>query len=225
LRGLWKKALERRGSRSWDEERLEHLINISHKHDIDPHELLKSFFEAEKGNSAICGSLKIVLRQRDGDHLVFLLTRETEIVSQVSMKNILWENPFKTKRVYSKLVDSVQRFKKAPIQPSSIMELQNGMKKVNLRVKVTEKPEAVIRHSRYNGNRVNLCVLMVADCSGSIRLPLWNEQINTVSVGDEIDIKNARITMFRGLLQIVPSRKEGGLIVVESSKPADAKSS
>jgi hypothetical protein len=64
---------------------------------------------------------------------------------------------------------------------------------------------------------------MVADYSGSIRLPLWNEQINAVSVGDEIDIKNAHITMFQDLLQIVPSRKEGGLIIVEPSKPADTK--
>lgn len=223
MRGLWKKGLERRGSRSWDEERLEHLINISHKHDIDPHELLKSFFEAEKGNTAQCGSLKIVLRQRSNNHLVFLLTKETEIVSQVSMKNILWENPFKTKRIYSKLVNYAQHFKKVHTRPSSIIELKKGMKKVNLRAKVTEKPKTVIRHSRYDGNRVNLCVVMVADHSGSIRLPLWNEQINAVSVGDEIVIKNARIAMFRGLLQIVPSRKEGGLIVVQSSKPTDSK--
>ena len=221
MRGSWKKAIDRRGSRSWDEERLEHLINISHKHDIDPHELLKSFFKAEKRNNARCGSLKIVLRQRTDDHSIFLLTRETEIISQVSIKNILWENPFKTKRVYSKLVDFTQHFIKAHTPPSSIIELQKGMKKVNLRAKVTEKPETVLRHSRYNGNRVSLCVAMVADYSGSIRLPLWNEQINAVSVGDEIDIKNAHITMFRGLLQIVPSRKEDGLIIVEPSKPAD----
>ena len=89
MRGSWKKAFERRGSQSWDEERLEHLINISHKHDIDPYELLKSFFEAEKRNTASCGSLKIVLRERVDDHAIFLLTREAGIVSQVSMKNML----------------------------------------------------------------------------------------------------------------------------------------
>jgi hypothetical protein len=223
LRGSWKKAFDRRGSRSWDEERLEHLINISHKHDIDPHELLKSFFEAKKRNTARCGSLKIVLRKMANDHAIFLLTKETEIVSQVSIKNMLWENPIKTKRVYSKLVDCIQNFNKVHAPPSSIIELQKGMKKVNLRVKVTEKPEIVLRHSRYNGNHLSLCVAMVADYSGSIRLPLWNEQINAVSVGDEIDIKNAHIKMFQGLLQIVLSRKEGGLIIVEPSKPADIK--
>ncbi len=221
MRVSWKKALERRGSRSWDEERLEHLVNISHRHDIDPHELLKSFFEAKKRNAARCGSLKIVLRKITKDHAIFLLTRETEIVSQVIMKNMLWENPVKTKRVYSKLVDYIQNFKKVHALPSSIIELQKGMKKVNLRVKVTEKPEIMLKHSRYDGNHLSLCVAIVADYSGSIRLPLWNEQINTVSVGDEIDIKNAHITMFQGLLQIVPSRKKGGLIIVEPSKSAD----
>ena len=223
MRGSWKKAFERRGSQSWDEERLEHLINISHKHDIDPYELLKSFFEAEKRNTASCGSLKIVLRERVDDHAIFLLTREAGIVSQVSMKNMLWENPIKTRSVYSKLVDYTQHSKKVHAPPSSITQLQKGMKKVNLRVKVTEKPETVLRYSRYNGNRVSLCVATVADYSGSIRLPLWNEQINAVSVGDEIDIKNAHITMFQGLLQIVSSRKKDGLIIVDPLKPADKK--
>ncbi len=87
------------------------------------------------------------------------------------------------------------------------------MKNVNLRVKVTEKSEIMLRHSRYNGNSVNLCVATVTDLSGSIRLPLWNEQIDSVSVGDEIDVRNAHVNMFQGMLQIVPNRKRGELII------------
>lgn len=213
MRGSWKRSFDRRGPRSWDAERLEYLIYLSIKHSVDPCELLNSFFEAEKKNTSTCGPLKIVLRERANDHAVFLFSRETEIVAQMSMKSVLWENPAKTERLYSALVDCAQPFRKLYSTPSSISELQIGMKNVNLRVKVTEKSEIMLRHSRYNGNSVNLCVATVTDLSGSIRLPLWNEQIDSVSVGDEIDVRNAHVNMFQGMLQIVPNRKRGELIV------------
>jgi hypothetical protein len=179
---------------------------------------LNGFFEAEKGNTVRCGSLKIVLRERAENHSIFLLTKESEIVAQMSMESLLWENPIKTKRLYSILVDCAQPFRRQDEPPSSIIELRNGMKNVNLRVKVTEKPEIMLRHSRYNGDPLRLCVVMVADSSGSISLPLWNGQIDAVSMGDEIDIKNAHVDMYQGLLQVVPTRKEGGLIIVEPPK-------
>jgi hypothetical protein len=179
---------------------------------------LESFFEAEKGSTVRCGSLKIVLRERAKNHAIFLVTREMEIVAQMSMKRMLWENPTKTKRLYSILVDCAQPFKQQHEPQSSIIELQNGMKNVNMRVTVTEKPEIVLRHSQNNSNPVSLCVVMVADSSGSISLPLRNEQINAVSIGDEIDLKNAHVNRYQGLLQIVPTRKEGGLIIVKPPK-------
>ena len=228
--GSWKRSLayergsfDRRGLRSWDTGNLEYLIYLSHKHGIDPWELLEGFFEAEKDNTGRCGSLQIVLRERASDHAVFLFTRGEEIVAQMNMKSMLWKNPTKTKHFYSILVDFAQNSRKLYPPPSSIIELRKGMKNVNLKVKVTEKSEIMFRHSRYNGNPISLCIATVTDLSGSIKLPLWNGQIDSVSVGDEIDVKNAYVKMFQGRLQIVPSRKGGELIMIKPLKTTTTK--
>ncbi len=199
---------------------LEYLIYLSNKHDIDPYELLNIFFKVEEKNTVTCGPLKIVLRKKAKDHAVFLLTRESEIIAQMKFRIELWEEPAKTKRLYSMLIDHAQPLIKPVMSPSSIIELQKGMKNVDLRVKVTGKSEVQRMYSRYNGKPLRLCVATVTDPSGSIRLPLWNDQINSISVGDDIEVKNASVKMFRGLLQIVPKRKKDGLIIAEHSKPS-----
>lgn len=223
MRGSWKRSFDLRGLKSWEPERLEYLIYLSIMNRVDPVDLLEGLFDAEKRGSIICGPLKILVRERANDHTIFLLTKDTQIVAQMSIKSIIWENPAKTRRLYSRLVDDIQQRKKMYLPPSTIIELQRGMKNIHLRVKVTEKSETMIRYSRYNGTPVNLCVAKVTDVSGSIRLPLWNDQINEVSIGDEIDIKNAHVNAFQGLLQIEPSRKLGEIAIIKSLKPVDTK--
>ncbi len=88
------------------------------------------------------------------------------------------------------------------------------MKNVDLKVKVAEKSEVKRRYSRYNGSPLLLCVATVTDSSGSIRLPLWNDQIESISVGDVIEIKNASVKTFQGQLQITPTKKKGELVIV-----------
>jgi len=217
LRISWKGSVVRRGLHSWDAVNLRYLIYLSNKHEIDPYDLLNGFVEAEKKNTVTCGPLKIVLRERAKNHAIFLLTRESKIVAQMGMKSEVWENPSETKRLYSFLLDRSPPFKKPEKPPSSIKELRKGMKNVDLKVKVAEKSEVMLRYSRYNSSPVLLCVATVTDFSGSIRLPLWDDQIDVVSVGDEIEIKNASVKTFQGLLQIIPTRKRGELVVVEPS--------
>ena len=202
---------------------LEYLIYLSNKHDVDPYELLNDFFKLEEKNTVTCGPLKIVLRKKAKGHAVFLLTRELKVVAQLRFRIELWEDPAKTKRLYSILVDRAQPFIKPVMSPSSIKELRIGMKNVDLRVKVTGKSEVHRVYSRFTGKPLRLCVATVTDYAGSIRLPLWNDQINAISVGDEIEIKNASVKTFRGLLQIVPNRKKGELIIAETSKPSITK--
>jgi ssDNA-binding replication factor A large subunit len=54
----------------------------------------------------------------------------------------------------------------------------------------------------------------IADETGSIQLPLWNKQIDTVSVGDTIRVENARVVTFRGERQLRVGRG-GQLSVIE----------
>jgi replication factor A1 len=199
---------------------LAYLVYLSKEHGINPYELLNSLIEIEKKNEVKCGPLNILVRERVKDHATFLLTRESKVIAQFSLRSKLWKDSVKTNRLYSKLVNRVQPLIKSVKPPSSIKELRKGMRNVDLRVKVTSKSEVNRMYSRYSGKPFRFCAATVTDPSGSIRLPLWNDQIDSISVGDEIDIKKAYVTSFRGLLQIVPSRKKGELIIAESSKPS-----
>jgi replication factor A1 len=43
---------------------------------------------------------------------------------------------------------------------------------------------------------------VVADETGSVKLTLWNEQIDQVNVGDNIKIDNGYVTSFKGEIQL-----------------------
>ncbi len=42
----------------------------------------------------------------------------------------------------------------------------------------------------------------ISDDSGQIEMSLWDDQIDRVSVGDEIEIENGYVTEFRGKAQL-----------------------
>ena len=223
MRVLARRPFRWRGWRSRHVESLRYLVYLSNKHSINPYELLNSLIEAEKKSTVTCGPLRIVLRERAEDHAIFLLTGASKIVAQIRLRSGVWENLHETKRLYSMLVNSAQPFEKLDEQQLSIKELRKGMKNVDLRVRVTGKSDMVLRYSRDNGHPMRLCIATVTDPSGSIRLPLWNNQIDEVSVGDEIEVKNASVRTFRGLLYLTPARKRGELIMVKPSEPTNAK--
>jgi replication factor A1 len=81
-----------------------------------------------------------------------------------------------------------------------IKDLNSATKHFNLNVKVTEKSTPRIVPSMY-GKRL-LSTATISDRSGTIKLPLWNDQIDMASVGDRLHITNARLKRFRGELQV-----------------------
>lgn len=76
------------------------------------------------------------------------------------------------------------------------------MKRVEVEAQVTEKgtPREVM--SRYKDETYTVADAVVADESGSIKLTLWNEQIDQVNVNDKIKIENGYITSFKGEIQL-----------------------
>lgn len=81
-----------------------------------------------------------------------------------------------------------------------ISELKRGMRGVNVSGKIEEISEVRRVNTRYGPARVADAKL--TDDSGSIKLTLWNEQLDNVGVGYEVDIENGYITEFRGELQL-----------------------
>jgi replication factor A1 len=84
----------------------------------------------------------------------------------------------------------------------NIKELRNGMKRVNVEAKVVEKGDPREVMSRYKDETYTVADAVVADDTGSIKLTLWNEQIDQVNVNDTIKIENGYVTSFRGEIQL-----------------------
>jgi replication factor A1 len=76
------------------------------------------------------------------------------------------------------------------------------MKRVNVEANVTEvgNPRQVM--SRYKDETYTVADAVVADETGSIKLTLWNEQIDQVKVNDKIKIENGYVTSFKGEIQL-----------------------
>jgi replication factor A1 len=84
----------------------------------------------------------------------------------------------------------------------NIKDLRNGMKRVTVEANVVEKGETREVRSRYKDETYNVADAVVADETGSIKLTLWNEQIDQVDVGKKIKIENGYVTSFKGEVQL-----------------------
>lgn len=96
-----------------------------------------------------------------------------------------------------------------------IKDLKNGMKNVSIEAKVIEKsaPRQVL--SRYKDEMYNVATAVVSDGTGTIKLTLWNEQINTVELNDTVKIDKGYVTSFKGEVQLNVG-KYGTLDVVKA---------
>ncbi|MEM2972459.1 MAG: DNA-binding protein [Candidatus Bathyarchaeia archaeon] len=90
--------------------------------------------------------------------------------------------------------------------PFQIRDLRIGMKKVNLKAKVLEIAVLTLVFTRF-GNYASVANAVIADETGTIKLCLWNEQIDAMSIGDTIQIENASTSTFRGEKQLRIGKK------------------
>jgi replication factor A1 len=86
-----------------------------------------------------------------------------------------------------------------------IRDIDARVKWVNLIARVVGKSNPRNLLSRF-GQSLALSIATISDGTGSMRLPLWNAQIDRVSVGDTVQIENGRVRAFRGELQVSVGR-------------------
>ena len=94
-----------------------------------------------------------------------------------------------------------------------INELRDGMKRVSVEATVTEKSDTREVMSKYKDQTHRVATTIVGDETGTIKLTLWNEQINQVNVNDKIKVDNGYVTSFRGEIQLNVGRY--GTLAVE----------
>ena len=84
----------------------------------------------------------------------------------------------------------------------AIKDLTDGMKRVSVEAKVVEKGDPREVRSRFKDETYRIVDAIVADETGSVKLTLWNDQIEKVNVGDNIKIENGYVTSFKSELQL-----------------------
>jgi replication factor A1 len=85
---------------------------------------------------------------------------------------------------------------------TKIKELRDGMKRVNVRGTVSEKSDPREVTSRFKDQTYRVATVLLTDETGTVKLTLWNDQIEMVSVNDMIRIENGYVTSFRGEIQL-----------------------
>lgn len=194
----------------------EYLAFLSIKYEVDPDKLFFALISAEENEKSTCGNLSIKYRGKLRGKTVLLITKGPKVVAQFSIpKEFLLErsNPIKNLRKTDMLRRHILK-KNNGSHFVHVKDLRMGMKQVNLEAKVLEVERPKLVFTRF-GNYASVANALIGDETGTIKLCLWNEQVNSISAGDSVQIENARVSIFRGERQLMIG-KNGKLSIVES---------
>jgi replication factor A1 len=187
-----------RGSASKRRKILEYLAVIAVKHSIEAKDLLNCILEAWNQQQSECNQLTVKCRERTGDSANFLFTVGSEVLAQFPI-------PIQVLRGSNELESYMDIVHIKPMSDEGmnyrIKDLKAGMRKVNLKASVLEIPEPNQVYTRH-GTVASVTNVLIGDETGTIRMNLWNQQINMVSEGDLIQIDNGTVARFRGERQL-----------------------
>ncbi len=194
-------ALGRKGS---NELRVrDSILGLAHRYQLDPNDLLDAFIEAWKYGTTHHPDYTIVCRHRDAQLGMFQITHD-QVISQFPIDLAVLTSPDSFRHYF-------QGFQLEPSEAPSqvyllINELQFHMRHVNLKAQVVEKPMKQQIRTRW-GAPAFVSNVKLMDETGSIRLSLWNHQIDDVNVGDEVDIRGGHIAQYAGNPQLRLGKK------------------
>jgi len=155
-----------------------------------------------------------------GDHVIFLITANHEVVAQFPMSGHLLKETAPLKRfayAIEREKDALMKKRNArAVGYHKIGDLKAGMKRINLKARVLaiSRPKQAL--TKYN-DYVMFANATLTDETGTVKLTLWNSRINSLSINDIVEIENAWVTVYRGETQL-RIRRQGKLRVIENHK-------
>lgn len=195
----------------------EHLALVSVKYNVYPAEVFQALISAKDNGKSVCGDLSVEYRGKVKGETIFLIKKGDSVVAQFRVdeefllrNDTSFENWMSTDKIRKKIAKQ-----NTDTVFTLIQDLRAGMKRVNLKAKVLEIPKPAQVHTQF-GNTAMVVNASIGDETGKIKLCLWEGQINSISLGDNIEIKNAQVCLFRGEKQLRLG-KNGGLSVLPSA--------
>ena len=182
----------------------ESLAFLSAKHGVSSDGLFKALASTMEKQKTVCGNLSVECRGRSGDSRIFLVREGASIVAQIKLGEAFLSataNPISQFDDSERIRGYEAKRQASVFKQSVIGDLVAGMTNVGLRAKVLEVglPSAIF--TRF-GNQSMVANALIGDDTGTIQLSLWGEQIESVSVGDVVQIVNGKTLFFKGKKQV-----------------------
>ena len=170
-----------------------------------------------------CGKVSIELRLRGVASSTYMFSVEGKPVAQAHISDHSVRELKNLQNELSRYINTVAEHRDSNKLDADgerrIGDLRLGLKSVCFKAIVTKKSDVRAVTSR-DGLPLLLCSVTLSDGTGEIPLTLWNNQIATISKGDRVQVRDARVRNFRGTTQLSLDRKTGGLIVLEPGTKA-----
>ena len=193
----------------------EYLAVLSVKYSTDPDKLFQVLASVKEQEKVMCDGLSIWCRGRNRGGRIFLIMCDSRVVAQIVIsEGFLSEriNPISKFKDCERVRNYIAKKAACTFKLSTIRDLNVGMNSINLTGKVLELEEPRSLHNQWGVN----CVVgnaLIGDDTGTVKLVLWGGQADSVSVGDKVQIVNARMRAFRGEKQLQVGRN--GAVKVE----------
>ena len=178
-----------------------YLVRISKKYEIETIKFLKCIHRAWINGESLYDDTSVKRRQMADDIATFLITRDREIIAQVRLNSRVLDHLVRPEILNLRFEGyPAPKLSSQPVD-LEIKDLNSGTRRFNLNVKVIEKSSPRTILTKW-GHALQLSTATISDRSGTIKLPLWSDQVDMISVGDVLRIENARLKRFRGELQV-----------------------
>jgi len=200
----------------------EYLALLSVKHSVDPDRLFEALATTKEEQKIMCGGLSIECRGRSRDERIFLIMDGSKVVAQVRIRNVFLSektNPISKFKDCERIRKYLAKKTACVFKLSFISDLRDGMTGINLSAKVLEVHAPISYYSRF-GNIGVMANALIGDKTGKVKLVLWGERVGSVSVGDTVQIMNARMRAFRGEKQLQIGKNGSLTVERENTIPA-----
>ena len=194
---------------------LESLAGIAIENKVNPNEFFDRIVEAWNHEGSECGHLAVRCRKRMRKSAIFLFTkaRKREVIAQFPISIAILREKNQLESYTETILARAPSVKTLRSVTSKIGDLKVGMKKVSIKAEVLEIPESKTVHTRY-GTVACVSNTLIRDETGSMKMSLWNQQIDMVHEGDRVEVKNGKVAWFSGERQLRLG-KNGRLSVIE----------
>jgi len=194
---------------------LESLARIAMENKVNPNEFFDRIVDAWNHEGSECGQLAVRCRKRMRKSAIFLFTKgpKREVIAQFPISIAILREKNQLGSYIETILARASSVKNLKSVTSKIGDLKVGMKKVSLKAEVLEIPESKIVYTRY-GTTACVSNTLIRDETGSMKMSLWNQQIDMVHKGDRVEVKNGQVAWFSGERQLRLGRN-GRLSVIE----------